>query len=437
MNRWFASCGPGVLVVCLAGATQAGQPDVKQMLELMQKQSQQIEALQKRVQQLEAQQTQTRQAIVDEVKRTDALASQVQKVDVPAVAKLASWAEKIRFSGDFRYRHEFFDDGVRTSDRDRHRQRIRARLGMHATPSDDLDFYLRIATGSDPDPVSTNNTLTDGFSKKHLWLDRAYVDWHPELLSGARVLAGKMANPFVPSAKTDLVWDLDVNPEGLALNHTLELSETLSVFATAGHFWLAEHSGGADTTLVAGQAGVKASLSETVTLTAGASLYDFNHVRDQTVLIDPEDPMGNTATMNGDGEFEYAEDFRLWEAFAELAFQAGGLPVSLHGQYVNNVAADSGEDTGWLAGVRVGKAKNPGEWELFYNYRRLEADAVIGALTDSDMFGGGSDGRGHKIGGAVQLTKSTQLAAKLMLSDVGLDEEDDYKRLQVDFKVKF
>ncbi|NQT51336.1 hypothetical protein HQ576_04765, partial [bacterium] len=65
MGRWFTPWGLSTLVVCLAGATQAGQPDVKQMLDLMQKQSEQIAALQTRVQQLEAQQAQTRQAIVD------------------------------------------------------------------------------------------------------------------------------------------------------------------------------------------------------------------------------------------------------------------------------------------------------------------------------------------------------------------------------------
>ncbi len=435
MRQWSIPTVLGLLAACLAAPLHAGEqtPDLEQLLKVIDQQNKRLEALSQRVQQLEAQQTATRQAIVDEIKRTDDLATRMQRMPAEGVSKLASWAEKIKWGGDLRYRHEFFD---RPDDRERHRHRVRARLKMHAKPSDELDVYVRLASGSD-DPVSTNQTLGDGFSTKGINLDRAYLDFHPEVLHGMHVLAGKMKNPFFHPWKGELIWDGDLNPEGLAITYSTPLSETMKIFAKGGHFWLDENKDDSDKTLVGVQTGVTADLAENMAFTLGGSYFQFNNLKGDTVLFDEEDPFGNTAIEKADGTFEYAEDFHLVEAFAELAFKAGGIPVSLHGNFVNNVEANGGDDTGWFAGVKVGKAKKPGEFEFKYNYRRLEADAVVGLLTDSDFIGGGTDGKGHEIGAGVKLTKDLTLAGTLFLNDRGVDDEDDFKRAQVDLKMKF
>ena len=46
----------------------------------------------------------------------------------------ADWAGKIRVKGDFRYRHEQIDDASLTTDRLRHR--VRVRLGVEAKVND-------------------------------------------------------------------------------------------------------------------------------------------------------------------------------------------------------------------------------------------------------------------------------------------------------------
>jgi hypothetical protein len=89
-----------------------------------------------------------------------------------------------------------------------------------------------------------------------------------------------------------------------------------------------------------------------------------------------------------------------------------------------------------LVGGKLGKCKDPGSCELSYDYRDLEADAVLGAFNYSDFVGGGTNGKGHLIGFTYQLAKNTQGALTYFLDDKGNDNHR-YDRLQVDLVLKF
>jgi hypothetical protein len=69
----------------------------------------------------------------------------------------------------------------------------------------------------------------------------------------------------------------------------------------------------------------------------------------------------------------------------------------------------------------------------------VEKDAVVGIFTDSDFRGGGTDARGHEIGGAVQLADNTAFKATYFINQIGLQKEDqdDFRRFQVDLQLKF
>ena len=89
-------------------------------------------------------------------------------------------------------------------------------------------------------------------------------------------------------------------------------------------------------------------------------------------------------------------------------------------------------------GLRLGKTKAPGSLEFDYNYRELEANAVLGAWTDSDFIGGGTDGKGHKFALGVQLTKVLKGTVTYFMNEKGLTgDSKDYDRLQVDVAAKF
>lgn len=115
---------------------------------------------------------------------------------------------------------------------DRQRVQLRARLGLRARISDAITADIRVATGTDNGPVSTNQTLgAGGTSQYDVWLDRASIRVTP--LAGLNLDFGRFANPFWTS---DLVYDADLNFDGVAISGSGALSDQLSLFGAAGVF---------------------------------------------------------------------------------------------------------------------------------------------------------------------------------------------------------
>jgi len=349
----------------------------------------------------------------------------------------SNWWETIKVKGDFRYRHEMINK--ENSDA-RHRQRVRARLGIFGEVSSYTKVGIQLATGSD-DPVSTNQTLDGAFSTKNVGIDLAYFEaYHPEL-PGITIMAGKFKNPFFKPGKSELIWDSDLNPEGGAATFQEATDNFVLTLRSAG-LWIDERSSSDDSYIVAGQAvGCLYFNEKKSNLTFGGSIFNYVNSRGYEPFFDHEDPMGNSTVLfgdNGDTVLHYANDYELVELFGEVTHKFQNTPVTVMGDFVTNNAADS-LNTGWLVGLRVGKAKKPGSWEFRYNYRSIEADAVPGIFTDSDFRGGGTDAKGHEIGGAVQLAANTAFKATYFSNEIGLEETEteDFRRLQVDLQFKF
>ena len=127
-------------------------------------------------------------------------------------------------------------------------------------------------------------------------------------------------------------------------------------------------------------------------------------------------------------------------AFAQLDLWVAGKPLSLFAQQLTNLEADEYEQ-GHQYGMSLGKAKNPKTWELGYSYAKLEKDATVGFLTDSDRWGGGTDGQGHKVYGKYQVLKNAQLGATWFFANEKKVADEakttDYDRLQIDLSVNF
>ncbi len=340
---------------------------------------------------------------------------------IAATAVADDWTETISMKGDLRYRHEMVDkDGSEV----RNRQRVRARLSLTAEPEENLTIGLRLVSGSD-DPVSSNQTLDDAFASKDFGLDRAFFAWeHPA--SNTRVTGGKMGNPFHQPAKTELLWDGDLSPEGMALQHTFTQGNTRIIVNGAG-LWLDERKADNDAIMYGAQ-GMVIHQMENMKFTAGGSYFDYTNL--QGALFD-DDFFGNT---NDDDAF--STDFTLVEFFAELGFEIADKPVTIFADFVTNQGADT-DNQGYLFGAKLGKAKKPGTWQLKYNYREVQKDAVMGALTDSDFRGGGTDGKGHEIGFGYQMTGKSTLALSYFVNTLGVENGTDYNRLMADLKFKF
>jgi hypothetical protein len=141
-----------------------------------------------------------------------------QKMEMGAIPSNLKWLESIKISGDIRGRYEHIGlsgDGKP----DRKRGRIRARVGIDAPVSNEWAIGFRLASDEGGDPVSTNQTMGDSFSKKGVYIDLAYIDFHPVAVAGLNVYAGKMNNPFYIVGKNQLIWDSDLTPEGAAVTY--------------------------------------------------------------------------------------------------------------------------------------------------------------------------------------------------------------------------
>ena len=354
-----------------------------------------------------------------------------------STASAANWWESVALKGDFRFRHEMIDEEGKDA---RNRQRIRARLAVQGDVAPGIGVVIQLATGSS-DPVSANQTLGDAGSTKSIGLDLAYAKATHKKLPGITLMAGKMKNPLHEPGGTELIWDGDWNPEGgaLQIEHS---SKVVSFEATGGAFWLVERSSTDDSWLGAIQGLATAKFDEgKSTATVGGSYFDFVNTRYYPPFYDASNGMGNTVISveesNGATSVYYANKYQLVEFFAEASHKFESTPVGVFFDFVTNTSADS-LDTGWLLGLSAGRLKKPGDWQVNYTYRKVEKDAVVGAFTDSDFRGGGTDGKGHEFGGAVQVAEHTALHATFFLNKRGLQGAGtDYSRLQVDAQLKF
>ncbi len=349
----------------------------------------------------------------------------------------SDWWEEIRLKGDFRYRYEMIDKEDKDS---RQRHRIRARFGIYGKVSSCAKVGIQLATGSN-DPVSTNQTLDDSFSTKRIGLDLAYLEAGLQNVPGLTMRAGKFKNPFFKPGKSELLWDSDWNPEGGAVTFE-RANDKVTLTMIAAGLWIDERSSSDDSYLTAGQGVVRLHFNEKKSSVAvGGRFFNYINTQGFAPFFDPDDPMGNSVTTveeDGGTALYYASGFKILELFGEATHKFEKIPVTVMLHYVSNTAADNLK-TGWLVGLRVGKAKKPGMWEFRYNYREVEKDAVVGMFTDSDFRGGGTDAKGHEVGAAVQLAKNIAFKVSYFINEIGLEREEmeGFKRLQVDLQLKF
>ena len=382
----------------------------------------QMAAMAQRLNTLEAENNQLR----EQTTKTDSQLATAQS-DLAVVkqqSEASSWADNIKLKGDFRYRYEDIDQ----EDRDgRSRDRVRARMAVIAKGPADTELGLGLASGSS-DPISTNQTLGDGASTKEINLDLAYATWRP--IETASLTAGKYANPFWLPQGSSLIFDGDLRPEGFAAGYAEGM-----FFANAAYMYIESDDAAPDGNLgtYGIQGGMKFNFTDKTSLTADVAYYDFG-VEGRVGTYEPDNFFGNSTVINDQGVEVYQDNFTLYNAGVQLSTSLFDMPLSLFGDYVYNDDA-SDFDTGYIAGFSTGM----GNVSFLYQYQKLEANAVLGAWTDSDFAGGGTDGEGSKFVLGYALTKVWSLSATYFDTTRGMDlgPDADYQRWQLDTSWKY
>jgi hypothetical protein len=415
-----------VCVLMLVTGTVAKGDELSELKRMFEQQKKMMEKMEKRIEKLEA-----------EKKSRDDSKPGDDSYDYSWL-KSIEWIKNIKWGGDIRYRHEYIDNETQATNH-RNRHRLRARLKLEAKVNDQVDATVRIATGSSDSPTSTNQTLgdsaSDSFSSKYIWLDQAFVDYHPDCVPGLHVLAGKMKNPFYKVGSHQLFWDGDVTPEGGAITYTHGFfDKKTTVHANVGGFWMRERNAGpsVDTSLFGIQAYIKQKLPSNMHVIGGATYYDFGSIRNRTL-----NGIGyNNNTQNLAGAYMY--DYDVVEGFGEIGIKIAGFPIAVYGAYLDNTWMSNDVDSAWITGIKLGKAEKPGSFQISYDYREVESDAVVAGLSDSDFAGGTTDSKGHKISAMYQLMKNWQIGLTYFHNDMNWHTTDDeLNLLQADLIFKF
>jgi len=411
---WAISAG-AVLAAGLAGsAALAADMTPAEMQRMLASQQQRLDKLER-----EARDTK------DLEKKLDAVANRIAE---SAVRAPTVW-DRTKLKGDLRYRHEIIDDERSGNHDQRNRHRIRARLGVTHQVNDEVNVTMELATGEPTtttvvtkvgppaattsvdtgttSPTSTNQTLTGAFANKTVWLSQAYFDYKPRVIPGLSILGGKTPNLFnTPVGNSDLIWDTDINPEGIAAVYKKKVAEGVEVFVQGGGFWVTENSQAADVSLWAVQAGAKASVPgvEGAYVKVGGGYYDYGNVKGKPAVLAAA---GNQTTGGA-----YVDDYDLAHSFAEIGFKVGPLGLAAFGDVVTNLGA-SDHSSGYLVGGSAAYQKV----KVAYNYRMLNNNAVLGSLADGDVWQGNISGTAHKVSGTYALGKNWDASVTGIFTD--------------------
>jgi Skp family chaperone for outer membrane proteins len=289
----------------------------------------------------------------------------------------------ISFSGDVRLRGEPFFGGPTDESLDRMRARVRARFNAFATLGEQFRAGLTLASGDINDPTSTNQTLTGFYTRKAVALDQAFVEFTPKDFKPLTLVGGKFRYPWY---NTELTWDKDLNPEGVAETLAFNLdTPVLKRIAFIGfQLPFAEMAGTASTDkritqsiTYGGQLQTNWRLTSWLNFNAYAAYYDYRGADSIALALarastkNPQTPFsgylpltsGNPVqdstytttattivTVNGTAyptgvtsvtSAQFASKFGLFDTIARLDINTGHprIPISFIGDYVQNTEA--------------------------------------------------------------------------------------------------
>jgi hypothetical protein len=352
--------------------------------------------------------------------------------------------KQIRLYGDARLRYEWREGqaGGYTgstnlagySNADQFRYRLR--LGADVTLTDQwfLGVRLETATNARSTNVTYGNGAANGapFGKNQggIYVGQAYLKYTP--FDWLILTGGKIPNPFVT---TPLVWDPDINPEGVAEQFKYTIGSfggtadkvsadgksgvpassgvTVDLFANFGQFIYDTAtpqnaygaSGKNDTWLFGYQVGAKANFCKSTYLQVAPTLYNYSGSKGNDFnAIYSGDPGGNQTGIN---------DLLVLDIPAEFGWTAFNLPFSIFGDFAYNIdgraradaanaaavrpgtgkskfASHAGayDSLAWQAGLSVGKIKKKGDYSLSAYYQYSGAYSLDPNLIDNDIFDG-------------------------------------------------
>ena len=371
----------------------------------------------------------------------------IEKVKDATDVHEKGFVERFHFKGDLRLRYEskeatYFDE----TEKNKYHNRYRLRLGAHVDITDSLQLEVGVRSGN-ANPTSGNQSFKDDEAlSDYFWdslrvnaiaIDYTYKD--------STLKVGRAAYMMYRPLKSQLVWDNDISLDGI--NYQYKDDSNIITFGI-NQTSLAEASVSENKVNLFIAQYVRTIKLSSSKLNLGTGLYYYDGIKGNISLYTSNGgkSMGNTmvdasgveVTKNG----VFSNDYHIVEGFGELKFKdIFGQPLGFAAGVVYNTAA-SDNNFGYDLAVKVGTAKEVGDLQLKYSYTDLQADATLGAHSDSDNFGGGTAAKGHAIRTKYKFGKNTYLAGTWFYNTRYASKDakagdTDYERVQLDAIIKF
>jgi Putative porin len=372
------------------------------------------------------------------------------------------------FSGDVRLRDEPFIGGPSDQSQVRNRLRIRLRFAGDAKFNDDFRGGFLLTTGDLNNPISSNQTTNQFYTRKPLDLDRAFIEYSPHFFRPLSLTGGKFSYPWV---STELTWDKDLNPEGLAqtLAFNLESVPVLKRVALVGfELPFAEIAGVSlknksivQSAVYGGQLQTEWKLADWLRLSAYAGYYNWHNPDPVALAVaaanvaspslgllnlnsnsDQNAAVTTTGTFTATGQkvitdAQLASKFGIFDAIArfDIKTPAPRWPVVVLGDFVQNTRAcanlpnilpvpantatetfsqsknatcDSRQRRGYWLESRLGRTSEKGDWNFSYTRIFVEREAVLGVFNYSEMRQG-TNASQHRVEVFYQAERNIQL----------------------------
>jgi len=301
---------------------------------------------------------------------TGAMPSASQQLATAPTTETAFRVPGLDVSGDMRVRQEWnFVDG-----RDRSRTAVRARLRATYAVSDTFAVGTQIATGDPDDPNSTDVTLGNFVDDFAVSLDQAWIRYHS---GGLTAFAGKFPQIF---QRTDMLWDGDVSPQGVAAAYSAGLGGGAKLDARGIYFVIDEAAVARDSDMLGGQLALSAPLGPDFKAGLTGSYY---HYRLGSIAgADAGDFRGNLLSAG-----RYLSDFHLVEAIGTFGWAGPSerWPIAFTADYVRNLGAAVPGDTAFNLELAAGRTAKRGDFRIAYNFSEVEVDAVLAAFSHDNI----------------------------------------------------
>jgi hypothetical protein len=275
-------------------------------------------------------------------------------------------------------------------------------------------------------------TVTSGEvdAKEALYLKRAMIGF--KATDWLTLEAGRMANPLYT---TPMVWDADLNVEGLAEKASFKSGDVEYSLLAVQSILKGNRSvingitqqdtgtaGLAGTTeYYAVQAGVKFPIATNASAKAaiGYATYGKNNIDGSSSQGKGAGTAGVAFASTNDSYFSAVNNLSIWEVPFEVNYMAtDSIGIRPYGHYLVNTDADKraqlsqyalanagSDDTAWLLGIVVGSAKDlksfegnkmkKGDWSGRLWYQSVGAWSIDPSLTDSDFMDGRTNMEGE------------------------------------------